>query len=87
MATLPQTDLAASGSVDGSIRVWHLHPKFRGMTLIFSVVVPGIVNGMSFSPDGAHLALALGQEPRLGRWYKYANGKNALILIELQKKQ
>ena len=47
----------------------------------------GFVNGLKFSSDGLFLAAAIGQEHRLGRWWRLKAAKNALCLISLDKRQ
>ena len=45
------------------------------------------MNGLKFSSDGLFLAAAVGQEHRLGRWWRIKAAKNALCLVSLDKRQ
>eukprot|EP00912_Choanoflagellata_sp_UC4_P002389 UC4_evm3s1505 len=87
VASFRLTDLASSGAADGTVKVWQIHSKFRGLSIIFNIDIPGIINDMLFSPDGSRMVLAVGQEPRLGRWFKHPIGKNALFVVKLEKKE
>jgi ribosomal RNA-processing protein 9 len=45
------------------------------------------VNGLKFSADGSFLAAAIGQEHRLGRWWRMKEVKNGLCVIDLHQKE
>lgn len=45
----------------------------------------GFVNSLAFSSDGSTLYAGVGQEHRLGRWWRLKNAKNAVYVIPLQK--
>jgi ribosomal RNA-processing protein 9 len=119
LAALPNTDLVATGSGDGFIRLWRLLDShsmaaagardaardgsdaedqasdderapvlaskqgFRGMQQVATIPVRGVVNGLEFSADGRLLVAAVGQEHRLGRWWRYAHARNGLVVIPL----
>jgi len=87
IATLINTDLVASGSCDGFIRVWKLDRSFREIKLKFEIPVEGFVNCLSFTSDGNHLIAGIGQEHRLGRWWRLKEAKNVVLVIPLQKKE
>lgn len=87
IATLVNTDLIASGSCDGFIRVWKLEKHFREIKLRFEVPVVGFVNSLTFTSDGNSLIAGIGQEHRLGRWWRLKEGKNAILVIPFQKKE
>ncbi|XP_055713477.1 U3 small nucleolar RNA-interacting protein 2 [Phlebotomus papatasi] len=86
IATYTNTDLVASGSCDGFIRVWKLESHFRKCVKIMEIPVPGFVNALAFTPDGNHLIAALGQEHRLGRWWRIAQAKNCIAVIPFRRK-
>lgn len=86
IATLLNSDLIASGSCDGFIRVWKLEKNFRGITLKFEIPVTGFVNSLTFTNDGNSLIAGIGQEHRLGRWWRLKEGKNVILVIPFQKK-
>ncbi|KAJ2909310.1 pre-rRNA processing protein, partial [Coemansia aciculifera] len=81
LAAVPFTDMFFSASSDGLVRLWRMRPgKAPGFDLINTIPVAGFVNGLSvreLSVNGSLavrkdivLAVAVGQEPRLGRWAK-----------------
>ena len=43
------------------------------------------MNALSFSNDGNALIAAIGQEHRLGRWWRLKNAKNSDCVIPLQR--
>jgi ribosomal RNA-processing protein 9 len=47
LAALRGTDLFASGSWDGQIRLWALDPSLRSFSLVKTIPVDGFVNGIS----------------------------------------
>ncbi|KAJ2744311.1 pre-rRNA processing protein [Coemansia sp. BCRC 34301] len=96
LAAVPFTDMFFSASSDGLVRLWRLRPgKVPGFDLINTIPVAGFVNGLSvreLSPDGSLavrkdivLAVAVGQEPRLGRWAK-EKARNAVKVFHLPSK-
>ncbi|XP_059609446.1 U3 small nucleolar RNA-interacting protein 2 [Phlebotomus argentipes] len=86
IATLTNTDLVASGSCDGFIRVWKLESNFRKCVQVMEIPVPGFVNALAFTPDGNHLIAGLGQEHRLGRWWRMSEGRNCIAIIPFRRK-
>lgn len=74
------------GSCDGMIRVWKLGDNYRNLVLLFEVPVRGFVNSLSFTNDGTKLIAAVGQEHRLGRWWRIKEAKNSIVVIPLLKK-
>lgn len=86
IATLINTDLVASGSCDGLIRIWKLSENYREMIPLFEVTVNGFVNSLAFTNDGTKLIAAIGQEHRLGRWWRIKEADNCVLVIPLLKK-
>lgn len=86
IATLVNTDLVASGSCDGFIRVWKLEKSFREIKLKFEIPVTGFVNALTFTNDSSSLIAGIGQEHRLGRWQRLKEAKNVILVIPFQKK-
>lgn len=86
IATLINTDLVASGSCDGTIRIWKTSDTYRELQLLFEVAVPGFVNSLAFTNDGSKLIAAVGQEHRLGRWWRIKEATNCVLVIPLVKK-
>ncbi|TRM66987.1 WD40-repeat-containing domain protein [Schizophyllum amplum] len=50
LAVLPYSDLFASGSWEGSIRLWQLDPKLKSFSLVGTVPAPGVVNSLQLVP-------------------------------------
>ncbi|XP_020709446.2 U3 small nucleolar RNA-interacting protein 2 isoform X2 [Athalia rosae] len=86
IATLLNTDLVASGSRDGLIRLWKCGEAFRSLTQLMEIKVCGFVNALAFTPDGSSLVAGIGQEHRLGRWWRIPEAKNCIVVIPLMKK-
>lgn len=87
IACFVNTDLIASGSCDGFIRVWKLEKSYRQITLKFEIPVQGFVNSLQFSSDGNFLIAGIGQEHRLGRWWRIKEAKNVIMIFPLTKKE
>ena len=85
LASLPYSDVAISGSCDGHVRFWGCDDEARQMSEVASVALPGFVNGLALSKSGKLLGAALGQEHRLGRWFKLPEAKNGLAIVRLPK--
>ena len=83
IATLLNTDLVASGSRDGVIRLWRCSDSFRSLNPLFEIKLTGFINGLFFTPDGTELIAGIGQEHRLGRWWRISEAKNSIVIIPL----
>ncbi|KAF5348899.1 hypothetical protein D9756_009857 [Leucocoprinus leucothites] len=46
LTALPYSDLFASGSWEGQIRLWKLDPKLKSFSLLGNVSIPGVVNSL-----------------------------------------
>lgn len=79
----PYSDVVISGSCDGQLRFWHADEENRKLDRIMSVPLTGVINGMALPPSGKFVACAVGQEHRLGRWFKVPEARNALYLVPL----
>ena len=77
------SDVAISGSCDGVVRFWHANEDNRSLDPLLTAPVTGVVNGFAMAPSGKFLACAVGQEHRLGRWFKVPKARNALCLVPL----
>ena len=86
MAVLKCSDFVATGSNDGQIRLWKIDPKTKVIEEKAQVPVAGFVNSLAFTEDGKYLLAAVGQEHRLGRWWRLKEAKNTLICIPIQWK-
>ncbi|KAJ3411630.1 pre-rRNA processing protein [Chytridiales sp. JEL 0842] len=130
LATVRYSDMFASGSADGFVRLWRLAENKRSFSLLTSIPMTGFINGLRFfeappvpkieeldetsdEPNGAtnsakqltsaaarraaaraaaekkavpnvlYLAAAVGQEHRLGRWWKLKGVRNEVKIITL----
>lgn len=82
LAVLLNTDLCASGSCDGFVRVWKLENNCSKITALIAIpAMEGFVNHLRFLNDGERIIASLGQEHRLGRWWANKNAKNCLKII------
>ncbi|KAF7693446.1 hypothetical protein HF521_008762 [Silurus meridionalis] len=79
------SDTIASGSHNAAVQLWKCLPGFRGLEPIFSVPVNGFVNSLKFSNTGKFLVAGVGQEHRLGRWWRIKEAKNGLYIIPLKR--
>ncbi|XP_015428985.1 PREDICTED: U3 small nucleolar RNA-interacting protein 2 [Dufourea novaeangliae] len=83
IATLLNTDLVASGSRNGTIKLWQCADSFRSLSPLFEIQLPGFINSLYFTPDGTELIAGVGQEHRLGRWWRIPEAKNSIVIIPL----
>lgn len=72
------SDLAASGSGNGFIRLW-AHRE-RHLEALGSLPVHGFVNAVRIAPSGRFVVSGIGQEPRLGRWSKVKGIRNGIAI-------
>jgi ribosomal RNA-processing protein 9 len=84
LATVPFSDLVASGSSDGSIRLWKISEEGRSLSLLKKLKVEGFINSLRFSPSGKQLVAAVGQEHKNGRWSRIKNARNGVFLVNIQ---
>lgn len=83
IASYRNSDLLASGSDDGFIRLWVYSESTNSLTEKLKIPVIGFVNDLKFSEDGTYLFAAIGQEHKLGRWTSNKKAKNSIISIKL----
>jgi len=86
VTALPNSDLIATGSKDGCIRLWCCSADFKSLRPIGKVPAVGFVNGLRFSSNGDFLVAAIGQEHRLGRWWRDKKARNSTLIIPLNRK-
>lgn len=87
VAALHNSDTVASGSHNSEVQVWKCGQNYRGMEPLFTVPVPGFVNSLKFSSSGQFLVAGVGQEHRLGRWWRLKEAKNGIYIIPLKRKK
>ncbi|XP_014331420.1 U3 small nucleolar RNA-interacting protein 2 isoform X2 [Xiphophorus maculatus] len=86
VAALHNSDTVASGSHNSQVNVWKCGQNYRGLQLLFSVPVSGFINSLKFSSSGQFLVAGVGQEHRLGRWWRLKEAKNGIYIIPLKRK-
>lgn len=87
VATLLNTDLVASGSRNGVIKLWQCGQDFKSLNLLFEIKVTGFINALTFTPDGNHLIAGVGSEHRNGNWLRIPEAKNSIVIIPLINKK
>lgn len=85
VASLRSTDLVATGSSDGGLRLWKVDTGDHYMEEMAHLGVPGFINGLAFGPSGRVLVAAIGREHRLGRWERMpsSQAKDGLQIVRL----
>lgn len=86
VAALLNSDTVATGSQNSKVQLWKCGQGFRGLEPIFSIPVTGFVNSLKFANSGKFLVAGVGQEHRLGRWWRLKEAKNGLYIIPLKRK-
>ncbi|XP_037090924.1 U3 small nucleolar RNA-interacting protein 2-like [Pollicipes pollicipes] len=67
VGALVNSDLVASGSWDGQVRLWRCAAGFGSLAPLMALPAAGFVNALVFSASGDRLLVGCGQEHRLGR--------------------
>jgi len=83
VAACKYTDLVASGSCDGLIKLWNANTQEQNMKPVMTIPMVGFINALSFSSTGNFLVAGIGQEHRLGRWSRIKEAKNGIRIIPL----
>jgi ribosomal RNA-processing protein 9 len=84
VSSCPYTDILASGSSDGAVRLWQVQSDEPMLQQVAEVPVAGHINSLDFGASGSILACAVGQEPRLGRWTVQKKARNGICIIRLK---
>lgn len=84
LAALRCTDLVASGSSNGEVKLWSCGDDCKRLTEVISIPLEGFVNELAFSNSGQLLVAAVGQEHRLGRWWNLRKAKNCVVILPLK---
>jgi len=83
LATMHNTDTVVTGSRDGWLRVWQVGEGFRSIKEVHKVEVAGFVNSLCISKCGGWVVAGVGQEHRLGRWWRDKQAKNKIVVIKI----
>lgn len=83
VTALINSDLVATGSSNGFVKIWKCGQKFLTMDCLFEIPVVGFVNSLQFSPSGDKLYIGVGQEHKLGRWWRLKEARNSIVIVSL----
>jgi len=86
VSALKYSDVIASGSCDGNIRLWRADATLKTITPLLTIPCTGFVNSLSFSRSGRYLVAGVGQEHRFGRWWRLQEARNGILIIRLPVK-
>ncbi|KAF1420379.1 U3 small nucleolar RNA-interacting protein 2, partial [Spheniscus humboldti] len=86
VAALRNSDLLATGSHSASVKLWKCSEGFRKLEPLWDIPLVGFVNSLKFSAAGDFLVAGLGQEHRLGRWWRVKEAKNSICIIPLKRR-
>ncbi|XP_068014071.1 U3 small nucleolar RNA-interacting protein 2 [Melanerpes formicivorus] len=86
VAALRSSDLLATGSHSASVKLWKCSEGFRKLEPLWDIPLVGFVNSLKFSSAGDFLVAGLGQEHRLGRWWRIKEAKNSICIIPLKRR-
>jgi ribosomal RNA-processing protein 9 len=88
IGTLKGSDLAITGSYDGYLRLWKAMTgstlDSRSLEPLSEIPLVGYVNGIAVGPKARFCVVAVGQEPKLGRWNRIAKAKNRFGIVSLR---
>jgi len=82
VGSLRNSDLVATGSCDGMIRVWKCTDRFVALVPLLEIPVKGCVNDIRITNSG-YLVAAIGQEHRLGRWFRIKEARNRVLVVKI----
>lgn len=71
------------GSQNGEIKLWRCGDSFKSLHPLFTIKLVGFINSLVFTPDGNNLIAGVGQEHRLGRWWRIPEARNCITIIPL----
>lgn len=57
----------------------------RGIEALSQIPLHGFVNDIAVGPKARFCVVAVGQEPRLGRWDRVARAKNRFGIVQLRR--
>jgi len=81
IASVKMSDYAASGSDDGSVRLWNVLQESRKIVPVNAIPVNGFVNALAVSPR--LIVAGTGREHRLGRWWNLRGNRNKVVVVRL----
>lgn len=81
LTCVKMSNLAASGSSDGFVKLWHASADDHEMIEVGRLLCPGFVNGLAMS--SRLLVAGTGVEHRLGRWWRMKGPLNKVVVYKL----
>ncbi|XP_072384630.1 U3 small nucleolar RNA-interacting protein 2 [Diabrotica undecimpunctata] len=81
VTALHNTDLIASGSQDGLVRLWKLENNFKAYKELMQIPVEGFVNCLQFTADGKRLLISASKEHKSGRWTTVKSARNCIFVV------
>ncbi|MGK3742899.1 MAG: ribosomal RNA-processing protein 9 [Bacillariaceae sp.] len=91
ISSLRGSDLAMTGSYDGYLRLWKVMMgktlKDRSIEPLDEIPLTGYVNDIAIGPKARFCVVAVGQEPKLGRWNRISGAKNRFGIIRLRSEE
>ncbi|KAE8611959.1 hypothetical protein XENTR_v10012649 [Xenopus tropicalis] len=85
VAAALNSDVVASGSHDGFVHVWRCGEGFRSLSPLWTIPLVGFINSLQFSSSANFLVAGVGQEHRLGRWWRKKEARNGLYIIPIKR--
>ncbi|KAM5154589.1 U3 small nucleolar RNA-interacting protein 2 isoform 1-T2 [Callospermophilus lateralis] len=85
VAALLNTDLVATGSHNNCVKLWQCGEGFQCLDPLFDIPLVGFINSLKFSSSGDFLVAGVGQEHRLGRWWRIKEAQNSVCIIPLRR--
>eukprot|EP01027_Heterolobosea_sp_BB2_P018563 GEZU01026130.1.p1 GENE.GEZU01026130.1~~GEZU01026130.1.p1 ORF type:complete len:212 (-),score=38.54 GEZU01026130.1:92-727(-) len=83
VGALKFSNVCASGSHDGLLKLWRFDKQRNTLSNLKEIPMTGFVNGIAFSSTGRFLVAGIGQEHRLGRWFREKDAKNGICIVNL----
>eukprot|EP00127_Corallochytrium_limacisporum_P006072 Clim_evm21s218 gene=Clim_evmTU21s218 len=85
LAAVPKSDLVASGSSDGLVKLWRVDTEGRSLDEIGCIAVNGFINGLAWSSTmPPRLVASVSQEHRFGRWENLRKVRNGMVMVDFK---
>jgi len=84
VSTLYNSDMVITGSREGSLKIWSVGEGFKSINHLANIKLPGFINSLSIGKSGRMIVAGVGQEHRLGRWWREQGVKNRILIFDIQ---
>lgn len=81
LAAVKMSNVVATGSCDGFVRLWSADADERRLDRIAEVAMPGCVNSLAITPR--LLVAGCGREHKFGRWWNLKGNMNKVRIVRL----